>query len=194
MIGVVMAGGKGTRMESSQEKLLLRHKKPIILHVIDALKDSECFSKVIAIASPNAPKTKKLLEQTDVEIIDTLGNGYVSDLNQVLSSLNDPILVTSGDLPLLDGEIIKKIVTLYNPENVWSSIIVTKAFLDSLQITSNFLISFQGQQCFFTGISLVNAKKIKSVEQVKENHQILDDKRVAFNINTKQDCELLGIS
>ena len=66
-----MAGGKGTRMESNQEKLLLRHKKPIILHVIDALKDSECFSKLIAILSPNVPKTKELLEHNDVNIIDT---------------------------------------------------------------------------------------------------------------------------
>ncbi len=58
MIGLVMAGGKGTRMESNQEKLLLKYKKPVILHVIDALKDSECFSKVIAVTSQHAPKTK----------------------------------------------------------------------------------------------------------------------------------------
>jgi len=37
MIGLVMAGGKGTRMNLDNEKLLLKYKKPIILHVIDSL-------------------------------------------------------------------------------------------------------------------------------------------------------------
>ena len=194
MIGIVMAGGKGTRMESEQEKLLLKYKKPVILHVIDALKESECFSKILAITSKNSPQTKKLLEQNQVETIETLGNGYVPDLNKVLSSFDDNVLVTSGDLPFLDGEIIKNIVELYNPENVWTSIIVTKGFLDSLHLKSDIHVSHEEQDCFFTGISLVNAKQIKNLERVKETYQISDDKRVAFNLNTKQDYELLGIS
>jgi len=44
MIGIVMAGGKGTRMNISNEKLLLEYKKPVIFHVIDALKNSHYFS------------------------------------------------------------------------------------------------------------------------------------------------------
>ncbi len=194
MIGIVMAGGKGTRMESNQEKLLLKYKKPVILHVIDALKDSRCFSKIVAITSPNAPKTKKLLEQINVEIINTSGAGYVQDLNEILKSFDNHVLVTSGDLPFLDGNIIKKIVSLHNPDNVWSSIMTTKSFLDSLNISLDSIVSFQEQQLHFTGISLVNAKQIKSLEQVKETYLILDDKRLVFNLNTKQDCELLGIS
>ncbi len=189
-----MAGGKGTRMESEQEKLLLKYKKPVILHVIDALRESECFSKILATTSKNSPQTKQLLEENNVETIETSGNGYVSDLNQVLSSLDEPVLVTSGDLPFLDGEIIKNITEMYKPENIWTSIIVTKGFLDSIHLTSDYKISHEGQDCFFTGISLVNAKQIKNLENVKETYQILDDKRVAFNLNTKQDYELLGIS
>ncbi|MGI0102240.1 MAG: NTP transferase domain-containing protein, partial [Nitrosotalea sp.] len=42
-----MCGGKGTRMESVQEKLLLKYRKPIIQHVISALDESGCFSKII---------------------------------------------------------------------------------------------------------------------------------------------------
>jgi len=194
MIGIVMAGGKGTRMDSDQEKLLLKYKKPVILHVIDALKESKRLSKIIAVTSKNSPQTKQFLEQNQIEMIETPGNGYVPDLNQVLSSLNEPVLVTSGDLPFLDGQIIKNITELYNSENIWTSIMVTKGFLDSLHLTSDYKLSHEGQDCFFTGISLVNAKQIKSLENVKETYQILDDKRVAFNLNTKQDYELLGVS
>ena len=44
MIGLIMAGGKGTRMQSDEEKLLLEYKKPLVLHVIDALKNSNSDS------------------------------------------------------------------------------------------------------------------------------------------------------
>ncbi len=194
MIGIVMAGGKGTRMESEQEKLLLKYKKPVILHVIDALRESECFSKIFAITSKNSPQTKQLLEENNIETIETPGTGYVNDLNQVLSSINEPVLVTSGDLPFLDYEIIKKIVQIYNSENIWTSIVVTNGFLNSLHLKSDIHVSYDGQDCCVSGISLVNAKQIKNLENVKETFQILDDKRVAFNLNTKQDFELLGVS
>ena len=110
MIALVMAGGKGIRMNLSNEKLLLKYKKPVILHVIDSLKDSDCFSKILAVTSPNSPKTKKLLQENKVDIFDTPGIGYVEDLNMVLQDIDDQVLVTSGDLPLLDKEIIQKIV------------------------------------------------------------------------------------
>ncbi len=71
MIGLVMAGGKGIRMNLDNEKLLLKYKKPVILHVIDSLKNSNCFSKIISITSSNSPKTKKLLEENNVETFDT---------------------------------------------------------------------------------------------------------------------------
>lgn len=189
-----MAGGKGTRMKLEHEKLLLKYKKPIILHVIEALKESGCFSKIIAVTSPNSPKTKQLVEQFDVEIIDTPGTDYVNDLNLVLRSLNDYVLVSSGDLPFLDSEVIKNIVEMHKLENVWTSIVVTKGFLDSLHLTSDFKASHEGQDCFLTGISIINANKIKNLKHVKETFQILDDKRIAFNLNTKQDYELLGVS
>ena len=179
MIGIVMAGGKGTRMESEQEKLLLKYKKPIILHVIDALRESECFSKIFAITSKNSPQTKQLLKKNNVETIETPGNGYVSDLNQILSSFNEPVLVTSGDLPFLDCEIIKTIVEMYNSENIWTSIVMTNGFLDSLHLKSDIHVSLDGQDCCFSGISLVNAKQINSLENVKETYQIHDDKRIA---------------
>jgi len=72
MIGLVMAGGKGSRMEfSTPEKLLLEYEKPIIFHVIDSLNDSHCFSKVFAATSPNSPDTKFELEQRGIETLDT---------------------------------------------------------------------------------------------------------------------------
>jgi len=192
MIGLVMAGGKGIRMNLDNEKLLLKYKKPVILHVVDSLKNSNCFSKILAITSSNSPKTKKLLQENNVETFDTPGIGYVEDLNLVLKTINDVVLVSSGDLPLLDKEIIQKIVTYYNSQNIWTSILVTNKFLSTLGIESDYSVNFNNQTCHYTGISLINSEKITSLENLEENFVIINDKRIAFNLNTKQDYDLLS--
>jgi len=195
MIGLVMAGGRGSRMEfPAPEKLLLEYEKPVIFHVIDSLNDSHCFSKVFAATSPNSPDTKYELKQRGIETLDTQGNGYVNDLNLLLQKMNGLVFVTSGDLPLLDEKIIQVIIEKFNPKNVWTSFLVSKKFLNSLGLKSNLLINSGDIDCVHTGISIINADKIQNLDPVKENYIILDDKRIAFNLNTKKDYELLNSS
>ena len=194
MIGLVMAGGSGSRMGfSAPEKLLLEYKKPIIFHVIDSLNDSYCFSKVFAATSSNSPDTKFALEQIGVETLDTSGDGYVNDLNFLLQKMGGSVFVVSGDLPLLDKEIIQKLVK-FNTESIWTSFLVSKKFLNSLGLESNLLINYGDIDCVHTGISIINADKIQNLDQVKEHYIILDDKRIAFNLNRKKDYELLSSS
>ena len=194
MIGLVMAGGSGSRMKfPAPEKLLLEYKKPIIFHVIDSLNDSYCFSKVFAATSSNSPDTKFELEQIGIETLDTSGDGYVNDLNFLLQKMGGSVFVVSGDLPLLDKEIIQKLVK-FNTESIWTSFLVSKKFLNSLGLKSNLLVKCDGVECVYTGISIINADKIKNSNTVKEKYIILDDKRIAFNLNTKRDYELLNSS
>jgi len=194
MIGLVMAGGKGTRMDIPEEKLLLEYKKPIIFHVIDALKNSYCFSKVVVATSPNSPDTKRVLEERGIETLGTQGNGDVNDLNFVLQKIDGFVFVVSGDLPLLDEEIIQEMAEKFNSESVWTSFLVSKEFLNSLGLESNLSVKYDSIECAYTGISIINAGKIKNLNLVKENYVILDDKRIAFNLNTKKDYELLSSS
>ena len=189
-----MAGGKGSRMEfPAPEKLLLKYEKPIIFHVIDSLNYSHCFSKVFAATSSNSPDTKFELEQIGIETLDTSGDGYVNDLNFLLQKMGGSVFVVSGDLPLLDKEIIQKLVK-FNTESIWTSFLVSKKFLNSLGLESNLLINYGDIDCVHTGISIINADKIQNLDQVKENYIILDDKRIAFNLNTEEDYELLSSS
>ena len=192
MIGIVMAGGVGSRMKSPEEKLLLKYKKPLILHVANALRDSSCFSKIFFITSPNSPKTKNLLLENNYEIMDSLGHGYVEDLNSILQSQSDFVFITSADLPLLDGEIIKQMIDGFDPSKTCTTFLVTKKFLDSLGISNDYEVIFQNQTCIYTGISIINSEKISNLEKVEEDFVILDDKRIGFNINTTKDYELLS--
>lgn len=186
-----MCGGKGTRMRSTVEKLLLPYKKPLIEHVINALEDSGLFSKIVCVASPNAPKTREFVSSLGIEILDTSGNGYSNDLGESLSKFDEPVFVTSGDIPLLDSEIIKKIITLVNTKNVWTSILVRKDFLKSLGLDAEFFVKCDGIDCAYAGISLVNPRMTKNMKPVPESYVILDDKRISVNLNTKRDYDLV---
>ena len=194
MIGLVMAGGKGTRMKTQDEKLLLKYIHPTILHVIFALQNSKCFSKIIAVTSPYSPKTKEMLQKNGIEIFETSGKGYVEDLNLAIKSFEDEVLVVSGDLPLLDGEIILKIISKHNPDKIWTSYLVTEDFMKSLGLNLEFKVTFQNKKCYYTGVSIINAKEIKNFDVIKETYYILNDKRIAFNLNTQEDYNLLNFS
>ena len=226
MIGFVMAGGRGSRMDMSEEKLLActvsdgEYKKPVIFNVIDAVNHSHCFSRVIAATSPNSPDTKRVLEERGIETLTTPGNGYVSDLNFILQKCADLVFITSGDLPLLDEKIIQVMIDKFlkgegriqrdpdrvydrDLENVWTSFLVTKNFLDSLGLKHRGLGDERevrtNANCAYTGISIINTKKINWREKrndtyIEENQIILNDKRIAFNLNTLKDYELLSSS
>jgi len=109
-----------------------------------------------------------------------------------LNIIDDFVFITSGDLPLLDKEIIQLIVNSFDSQNVWTSILVTNKFLKTLGIDSDYSVNFDGKKCHYSGISLVNAKKISTLEKVEENYMILDDKKIALNLNTKSDYDLLS--
>ena len=189
MIGLIMAGGRGTRMHSNEEKLLLNYKKPVILHVVDALQQSNCFSKIIALTSPNSPKTEKILKETGIDIISSRGESFVSDLNEILQQLDEMVFVTSGDLPLLDSQIVKTILDHHEEEQTWTSIVTTLSFQKTLGMKSDCIV--ENHDYVQTGISIVNAKKITNLDPVEEKFLVIDDKRIGLNLNTKDDYNLL---
>ena len=186
-----MCGGKGTRMKSSEEKLLLKYKKPMIEHVLSAFKNSGIFSKIVCVTSNNAPKTHKFVSDLGIDILETKGNGYVNDLNESLIKFDELIFVASGDMPLLDSEIIQKIIKLVNEKNAWTSILVRKNFLQSLGLEAEFFVNWNNEECTYTGISIVDPTQIKNMQDVPESYIVLDDKRVAVNLNTQKDYDLI---
>ena len=190
MIGLIMAGGRGTRMDSNEEKLLLNYKKPVILHVVDALQNANCFSRIIALTSPNSPNTEKILKETGIDIILSRGESFVSDLNEILQKLDDIIFVASGDLPLLDSEIVKTIIDLHEPEQIWTSVVTTLSFHKALGIKSDCIVA--KHDYVQTGVSIVNSKKITNLDPVEEKFLVIYDKRIGLNLNTKDDYNLLG--
>ena len=102
------------------------------------------------------------------------------------------MFVISGDMPLLDAKIIREIVQLVDIENTWTTVLLSKNFLDSLHMKTEYLVIYNKKECSYSGISIVNPISLSGMKHVEESYVILDDKRIALNLNTKQDYDLLG--
>lgn len=207
MIGLVMAGGRGTRMSAAAatgcEKLMLpipsiSGDTPVIMRVIGALRDSACVGDVVAAVSPNSPETRDCLLRHGVGTVQTPGLGYSRDLSGVLQSLDGPVLVASGDMPLLDGSVVDEVIApLYDPDRGWTCVVTTAGFRGSLGMSPGVAVGAcgdrRGGHYVYTGISLVNAGVIRGgFSHVEEHYVVVDDRRVAVDLNTPKDCRILG--
>ena len=86
-----MCGGKATRMQAETEKSLLKvGNVKMIERVVSALANSGGFDKIVAVVSPNTPKTKEFLGVLSALRLDgtTLFVGPATDKNLSLATRN----------------------------------------------------------------------------------------------------------
>lgn len=193
MIGLVMAGGKGSRMKADTEKLVMG-KKAMVLRVIEAMKGSGLFENIVATTSKNSPEAKKIIEKSSVKIIETSGSSYVDDLASALQSLHGDVMIVPGDLGLLDSQILRNAHALYTDKDAWTVIMATAEFAKSLGAKPDYVTDIDGRMCAYTGVSIVNTDVAKKSGHIREDPKILNDKRIALNVNTRDDYALLDES
>ena len=112
---LIMAGGKGTRMTLSEEKpMLLVGGKPVIEHVIKALKNAKKVDSVVVAVSDYTPKTAQYLESLPVKVLKTPGKEYVYDMAYAVKTLElETVLTVPADMPLLTDKIVNEVVDQY---------------------------------------------------------------------------------
>ncbi|MBP2172048.1 adenosylcobinamide-phosphate guanylyltransferase [Methanococcus voltae] len=131
MDSLIMAGGKGTRLNLNIEKPLLEiNGIRIIDDMIKNLLNSEIENIYIAV-SPNTPETKKhILENLEsyskyledskttsdakIFIIETSGKDYVNDLGECIPYFKSSFLTLSGDLVNVKSKTINTIIRYYS--------------------------------------------------------------------------------
>lgn len=108
-VAIVLAAGKGTRMDSDLPKVL--HEvcgRPMIQYVLDAVRRAG-VKRVVVVVGYQAEVVKRALEgEKDVQFAlqaEQLGTGHaVMMCEQVLADHDGPVLVVAGDTPLLKAE------------------------------------------------------------------------------------------
>ena len=110
---VILAAGKGTRMQSNMPKVL--HKiagKSMLQHVIDAAQQLEP-EQVIVVAGHEIGQVKASVEQQNILIAEQseqLGTGHAVDQALPLVTAGNQVLVLYGDVPLISKETLKQLI------------------------------------------------------------------------------------
>ena len=184
---LIMAGGKGTRMDFNGEKpLIIINNRPMIQHVIDALINSQKINEIIVATSKNTPKTDKYLKKNNIQTIMTEGNDYVHDLSSILSNFKpeDVILTITADLPLITGDIIDFIIGEYQKSSKPAmSVMIPAEFFERYGIkpTSVFDNLVPSGLNILRGINKTQNEEVLILEKIE----------LAVNINTCKDINLL---
>lgn len=189
---LVMAGGKGTRMALSEEKPLIRiGGKPVIEHVLAALKNAKKVNSIVVAVSDYTPKTAKLMCQFPVSVIKTPGKEYVSDMRYAVKSLNlYSVLAIGADLPLITGKIVDAIVDCYERCGKPAlSVVVPMETKEKLGFSGEYAFKVGNMRVVPAGINVIDGRRIDE-EKLDEEICLLDRKEVAVNINTVQELRI----
>jgi adenosylcobinamide-phosphate guanylyltransferase len=191
---LVMAGGKGTRMKLDEEKPLIPVcGKPAIQYVLQALKDAKKINRVIVATTTRTPKTTKFMRELGVEVIETPGNDYVSDMGWAVQTLKLGVfLAVAADLPLVQPEMIDAVVARYmccgKPALTVAVPLETKAKL-GMSIEYSFDTD-DNRQVVPVGINVIDGSKRYGDEWLDQDIYLMDHEGLAVNINTVQELAL----
>ncbi len=184
---LVMAGGKGSRLDYEHEKPLITiNKKPMILYVIDALKSSEKIDNIVVATSKNTPKTTEFLKKMDISTIVTSGDDYIEDLGFLLSKFkeNDILITITADLPRITSEILDYVIYKYenSKDPAMSVMIPAELFKEyGLKPTSIFNNLVPSGLNILRGINKTQNEEVLIISKIE----------LALNINTCEDIKLL---
>lgn len=172
-----MCGGEGTRLDADAEKPLFEvGGAPMVDHVRHALAESR-VETTYAVVSPNAPETTNYLDG-DVQLIETAGDGYVTDLLTALERVEKPVLTVAADLPLLDAPVVDGVLADANGS---TSVQVPAALKDVLGVSVDETDdSRQNSAWVPTGVNVVGADDDTVLRRY--------DARLAVNVNHERDA------
>jgi adenosylcobinamide-phosphate guanylyltransferase len=190
---LIMAGGKGKRLELPIEKPLLPLKgKPLIGWVIEAAKSAKSISQLIVVTSENTTATERWCISKGFKVIKTDAKGYHDDLKQALAvaQIHSPVMVVSADVPALTGEFFDKVIAKYEAgrsDALTVLVPVEKRVELGLSISSKY--PFEGKNYCVAGINVINAAKINE-EKLSESALVSTELEAILNVNTIDDLRI----
>lgn len=197
MDALVMAGGKGSRLNRGEKPLVRLFGRPLIEYVVSCLTDSLAVSegRILVATTNNVPLTSRWAREKELEVVETAGKGFVPDMVEAVkqAGVKEPILVIMADLPLVTPDLIDQIIEIYDqrPEPALST--HTPLHLHTrMGRRPDTLFNYQGQLIVPSGINILEGANIR--DEQEDYHLIMERIELALNVNVAEDlklCELI---
>jgi len=189
---LVMAGGKGTRMKTKEEKPLLRvGGKPLIEHVIDALKNAKKIDEIIVTVSKHTPKTAAIAKRFSVKVLRTPGKDWCSDVQYAIKKLQlNTVLTIAADLPLITSEVIDEVIERYERCGKPAlTVAVPLEICKRLGLDADYAFKVECMDLVPVGINVVDGKRIDE-GTLEEGIFVIQREEIALNVNKLADLKV----
>jgi adenosylcobinamide-phosphate guanylyltransferase len=189
---LVMAGGAGTRMRIEEEKPLLKvGGKPMIEHVLNALKGAKKVNEIVVTISERTPKTATFARKFSLKVLQTPGNGFCLDVGYAVKKLRlGTVLTICADLPLITSEFVDEVITHYERCNKPAlTVMVPLEIYNKLGLSMDYVFKIEGKNLVPAGINVIDGKRIEE-EELEEEILVVDNERVVVNVNTLEDLRV----
>jgi adenosylcobinamide-phosphate guanylyltransferase len=185
MLAVIMAGGKGSRLNLGEKPLVTVAGQPMISYVIRAF---EMYgSHIVVVASEKTPMTQNWCRVSGIDMYCAKGNGYVEDMVDAISALGEtrPVFVSVSDLPCLHAGILETIHDAYEKSgkdalSSWVPVSFVRNHRDVL-----YKEKIDGIDACPCGINILRGDQIEETQD--ELLFLLNEPRLAHNVNTRND-------
>ena len=188
---IIMAGGKGTRMDIDGEKpLVLIRGKPMVQYVCEAVQASLEIDQLLVATSKHTPLTTEFVKESGLKVIETPGEGYILDLGFIINELkrieqnssdSDGIIVTvTADLPLITGEILDEVILEYEKSDKPAMCVaVPRKFFTDYNLKPHLVMG----DIVPSGLNILRRNNNQQDEEVLELRKF----ELALNINSPED-------
>lgn len=120
MIGIILAGGKGSRMKTNIPKCIMPLKgKPMLNYLIETLNKIQ-IDRIYVVVSYQKEMVKKTIKEEVVFVEQKipLGTAHaVKSCKEVLKNIDDNVLILASDMPLIKQEVLEEFINYHLNKN-----------------------------------------------------------------------------
>jgi len=186
MRALIMAGGAGSRLALGEKPLSLVCGKPMISYIIGAFRAAGC--EPVIVVSPKTPMTANWCRAQDIAVAQTGGNGFIEDMVSAVRDLgeNTSLIISVADIPCITPALITTILRSYHDcgkdaLSTW----VPAHRVKSCRGDMPYHEQIDGIEACPAGINILRGDGIDAEQD--EFALLLDEPRLALNINTRED-------
>lgn len=192
IVGVLMAGGAGSRMEHTKEKPLIPlDGKPMFEYVFDALKRLEDIDRTVIAVSLKTPETAEYAKSLPVEVIETSGEGYCMDMKAAIDEVDcDAGLIVPSDLPFVTPRILEKVLERFRKAGKPAlSVFVPSVLVEDLGLSPDMRYTLNGEDVVPVGINMIENHDAGDSHLEQEDF-ILPKRELALNVNDRKSLQI----
>ena len=128
---IILAAGKGTRMQNSLAKVLIPVAgKPTLEFVLDAARTLNP-SRTVVVVGHQADRVEEIFSNRGLEFVlqkEQRGTGHAAgQAEQALADFEGRIVVLCGDMPLIKAETLERLLQEHNDKNAKCTVLTLKS-------------------------------------------------------------------